>query len=76
MSTTGTSRAAASRARLRAVAVLPAPGSTLTTATKKIKGPVTHAWIEGGDHGLRRKDDQVVETVRDWVDALLRDGLS
>ena len=48
----------------------------LTKATKKIKGAVTHVWIDGGDHGLRRKDDQVVETVRDWVDALLRDGLS
>jgi predicted alpha/beta-hydrolase family hydrolase len=39
----------------------------LTAATAQIPGPVTHDWIEGGDHGLRRKDDQVVAAVRQWV---------
>lgn len=39
----------------------------LTKATKAIKGAVTHVWIEGGDHGLRRKDAQVTEAVGSWL---------
>jgi predicted alpha/beta-hydrolase family hydrolase len=39
----------------------------LQAATKAIKGPVTHVWLDGGDHGLRRKDAEVAEIVRDWV---------
>ena len=39
----------------------------LEAATKAIPGPVTHVWIDGGDHGLRRRDDEVAEIVRDWV---------
>jgi predicted alpha/beta-hydrolase family hydrolase len=39
----------------------------LTKATKAIKGAVTHVWIEGGDHGLRRKDEEVVKAVRSWL---------
>jgi len=39
----------------------------LEAATAAIAGPVTHAWIEGGDHGLRGKDGQVAAIVRDWV---------
>src|SRR4051812_29025243 len=39
----------------------------LEAATKAIKGPVTHVWLDGGDHGLRRKDAEVAEIVRDWV---------
>ena len=42
----------------------------LTTATKAVPGAVTHVWIEGGDHGLRGRDDVVAEAVRDWVLAL------
>ncbi len=38
----------------------------LESATAAIAGPVTHVWIEGGDHGLRRKDAQVAEHVRAW----------
>ena len=40
--------------------------SELESATAAIAGPVTHVWIEGGDHGLRRKDAQVAQHVRDW----------
>src|SRR5438270_6406013 len=39
----------------------------LEAATKAIPGPVTHVWIDGGDHGLRRRDDEVAAVVRDWV---------
>ena len=39
----------------------------LEAATAAIPGPVTHVWIEGGDHGLRRRDDEVAAVVRDWV---------
>lgn len=39
----------------------------LEAATKAIPGEVTHVWIEGGDHGLRRKDAAVVEAVIAWL---------
>jgi hypothetical protein len=39
----------------------------LTAATAAIPGAVTHLWIEGGDHGLRGRDEHVAESVRDWV---------
>ncbi len=42
----------------------------LEVATGTIPGKVTHRWIEGGDHGLRRKDVEVAEIVRAWVTAL------
>jgi len=42
----------------------------LTTATGAIPGPVTHRWIEGGDHGLRGKDAQVTALVCNWLGAL------
>ena len=35
----------------------------LESATAAIPGPVTHVWIEGGDHGLRGKDSQVAGVV-------------
>jgi predicted alpha/beta-hydrolase family hydrolase len=42
----------------------------LESATAAIPGPVTHVWLEGGDHGLRRKDAEVADHVRDWILAL------
>jgi predicted alpha/beta-hydrolase family hydrolase len=42
----------------------------LESATASIPGPVTHVWIEGGDHGLRGKDSQVAGVVGDWLLAL------
>jgi len=42
----------------------------LEAATDAIAGPVTHIWIDGGDHGLRAKDGQVATAVREWVVAL------
>ena len=42
----------------------------LESATAAIPGPVTHVWLEGGDHGLRRKDAEVADHVRDWFLAL------
>lgn len=39
----------------------------LTAATRAIPGPVTHRFIEGGDHGLRRRDAEVARIVADWV---------
>jgi len=39
----------------------------LTAATKAVPGPVTHVWIEGGDHGLRGRDAEVAEAVGEWV---------
>jgi uncharacterized protein len=44
--------------------------SELETATSQIPGPVTHAWIDGGDHALRRKDGPVVEATMRWLAAL------
>jgi predicted alpha/beta-hydrolase family hydrolase len=42
----------------------------LEEATALIPGPVEHVWLEGGDHGLRRRDDEVAAAVRAWVLAL------
>jgi predicted alpha/beta-hydrolase family hydrolase len=42
----------------------------LEAAASAIPGPVTHVWVDGGDHGLRRRDAEVSEAVRDWVLAL------
>ena len=42
----------------------------LGAATAAIPGPVTHEWVEGGDHGLRRKDAEVAQVVRDWLSSL------
>lgn len=39
----------------------------LRAATRKIRGPVRHVWIEGGDHGLRRRDEEVVAAVDEWL---------
>lgn len=36
-------------------------------ATKKIKGPVEHVWIEAGDHGLGGKDGEVAAAVVEWL---------
>lgn len=39
----------------------------LKAATAAIPGPVTHAWIDGGDHGLRRRDEEVADAVGAWL---------
>ncbi len=39
----------------------------LQDATRAIGGPVSHVWLDGGDHGLRRRDAEVAEAVRAWV---------
>jgi len=38
--------------------------------TAAISGKVTHAWIEGGRHELKGADQEVAETVSDWVGRL------
>ncbi len=40
----------------------------LEAATATIPGPVTHHWVEGGDHGLRRRDAVVAEVVVGWLE--------
>lgn len=42
------------------------PGE-LEVATKAIVGPVTLVFLEGGDHGLRRREEDVAGLVGDWV---------
>lgn len=44
----------------------------LEAATALIPGPVRHVWLEGGNHGLRGKDDAVVAAVKQWVASGLR----
>jgi predicted alpha/beta-hydrolase family hydrolase len=39
----------------------------LEAATAAIPGEVTHVWIEGGDHGLRRKDPAVCAAIVEWL---------
>ncbi len=42
----------------------------LEEATAAIPGPVTHVWLDGGDHGLRRRDEEVAGIVGDWIASL------
>ncbi len=42
----------------------------LEAATALIPGPVTHVWLEGGDHGLARHHREVAAAVAYWVRAL------
>jgi uncharacterized protein len=39
----------------------------LEAATGLIRGPVTHAWLAGGDHGLRGRDATVTPIVASWL---------
>lgn len=39
----------------------------MEAATGAIPGPVTHVWLEGGDHGLRGKDAQVAREAAHWI---------
>jgi predicted alpha/beta-hydrolase family hydrolase len=39
----------------------------LEGATASIPGEVTHHWIDGGDHSLRRRDNEVAEVVAGWL---------
>lgn len=41
----------------------------LTAAIAAVAGPVTHHWLEGGDHGLRRGDAEVASVVAAWLGA-------
>jgi predicted alpha/beta-hydrolase family hydrolase len=42
----------------------------LEAATAAIPGPVTHVWVEGGNHGLRGRDLEVAEAVAGWAAGL------
>lgn len=42
----------------------------LEQATADIAGEVSHVWLEGGDHGLRRRDTEVTDAVAAWLLAL------
>jgi len=42
----------------------------LEAATAAIAGPVTHVFIDGADHSLSRRDDQVASIVAEWLLAL------
>jgi uncharacterized protein len=39
----------------------------LQAATRMIVGPVTHAWLAGGDHGLRGRDESLASIVATWL---------
>ncbi len=39
----------------------------LLAATRAIRGPVTHVWIEGGDHGLGGREVEVAAAVHRWM---------
>ncbi len=42
----------------------------LEAAVEAVPGPVTVRWVDGGDHGLRRRDDEVARLVAGWMAAL------
>lgn len=39
----------------------------LESATRAVPGPVTHVWIAGADHGLRRHAGDAAEAVVHWL---------
>ena len=39
----------------------------LLAATRAIRGPVTHVWIDGGDHGLGGREADVAVAVHRWM---------
>ena len=41
--------------------------SDLQEATTAIPGPVTHVWIDGAGHELKKAEAEVAETVAAWV---------
>jgi len=46
----------------------------LQSSTAAIRAPVTHLWIDGGDHGLRRRDTDVADAVGEWVGTFMPKG--
>ncbi len=46
----------------------------LKASTAAIPGPVTHVWVDGGDHGLRRRDAEVADAVSEWLRTLMPKG--
>lgn len=42
----------------------------LQAHTAAIPGPVTHHWVEGAAHDLKRADDEVARTVASWLRTL------
>ena len=42
----------------------------LEAATKAIKGPVTHCWIDGKDHSLKGVDVRICDATLEWLGAL------
>lgn len=43
----------------------------LLGATAAIPGPVEHVWLDGGDHGLRGRDEAVAHAARRWITGLI-----
>lgn len=43
----------------------------LQRETARVTGRVTHVWVEGGDHGLRRRDAEMAMCITEWVGELL-----
>lgn len=43
----------------------------LEAATAAIPGPVVHVWLEGADHGLRRRDAAVADQIRSWAKSVV-----
>jgi predicted alpha/beta-hydrolase family hydrolase len=46
----------------------------LEAATAVVPGPVTHRWIDGGDHGLRGRDAAVAAVVAEWMTVTFAPG--
>jgi hypothetical protein len=46
----------------------------LEAATSAIPAPVTHRWLEGRDHGMRRADADVAGLVAEWISAQLAEA--
>lgn len=42
----------------------------LGSAAGAIPGPVSMQWVQGGDHGLRRRDEEVAAAVVSWLESV------
>ncbi|HEY3144082.1 MAG TPA: alpha/beta family hydrolase [Acidimicrobiales bacterium] len=42
----------------------------LESHTATIPGPVTHIWIEGAGHELKKADDKIIDAVTTWLPTL------
>jgi len=44
----------------------------LEASSNEVRGPVSRVWVEGGDHGLRRRERDAARAVAGWLETTFR----